>query len=59
MNKLFICYSANLMKYLNKKGITYDVTGLHPESKNLFWAYIRTTEFNNTLTEWDLFKKSN
>lgn len=51
--ELFPCYSVPLMKFLtNKKNIRYKLVGLHPETKNTFWVFIRNENLNNALSEW-------
>lgn len=38
--------------YLSSKGIRYEIVGLHPESKNMFWIYIKTNKLRECLKEW-------
>lgn len=38
--------------YLSSKGIRYEIVGLHPESKNMFWVYIKTNKLREYLKEW-------
>ena len=51
-NKLFPCYSVPMRDYLSSKGIRYELVGLHPESKNMFWVYIKSPQLNKALAEW-------
>ena len=30
--------------YLVNKGIRYELVGLHPKTKHMFWVYIKTKE---------------
>jgi hypothetical protein len=52
MRKFFCCYNVELRNYLYQNGIKYDLCALNPNSKNMFWAYIRTQELDKKLTEW-------
>ena len=52
MNKLYCCYSVRLRDYLYKHGIKYSLCALNPNSKNMFWAYIRTPELDELLNLW-------
>ena len=38
--------------YLATHGIRYELVGLHPETKNMFWVYIKTNELSKYLREW-------
>jgi len=51
-NNLFPCYSIPMRDYLSSKGIRYELVGLHPESKNMFWVYIKTEKLREYLKEW-------
>lgn len=52
--ELFPCYSVPLMQFLTKeKKIRYKLIGLHPESKNKFWVFIKDKELNIYLKEWN------
>ena len=51
-NKLFPCYSIPMRDYLFAKGIKYEIVGLHPETKNMFWVYIKNQELKKALQEW-------
>lgn len=51
-NKLFPCYSLPLRKFLKNKGVLYELVGLHPETKKMFWVYIKNEKLNNYLKEW-------
>lgn len=53
MNKrLFCCYSVHLRDYLKSLGFRYELCALNPNSKAMFWAYMRTNELNNALNNW-------
>jgi hypothetical protein len=49
---LFPCYSVPLRNFLNSKGLRYKLVGLHPESKCMFWVYIKTKQLDFYLDEW-------
>lgn len=51
-NKLFPCYSKPLREFLKQKGLKYELVGLHPKSKLMFWIYIKDEKLNSCLKEW-------
>lgn len=51
-SKLFPCYSVPLRDFLTSKGIRYELVGIHPETHNMFWVYIKTEKLNNATYEW-------
>lgn len=55
MSKLYPCYSVKLMKFLNNKGIRYELAGRHPNKEITMWIYIRTEELNKALNEYQKF----
>lgn len=50
--KLYCCYSLNLRNYLYDNGVLYEIAALNPNSKKLFWIYIKTKELDELLTKW-------
>jgi hypothetical protein len=56
MNKLYCCYSVDLRNFLQKKHVKYEICGLNPNNKRMFWVYIRDEKLNNLLTEWSNLK---
>ena len=54
---IFCCYSIDLKDFLHNNGINYDLCALNPNSKNMFWAYIRCEELDNALKQWTVSKK--
>ena len=52
MDKLYCCYSINLRNYLYENGLRYELAALNPNSKKLFWVYIKTEELDKLLTKW-------
>ena len=61
-SKLLPCYSVPLRDYLTSQGIRYELVGLHPTSKAMFWVYIKNETLalsierveDNTLEVFDL-----
>ncbi len=51
---LFTCYSWNLVKFLNSKGIKYKITGLNSDTNKRFWVFIRNDKLNNCLSLWKM-----
>ena len=49
---LFPCYSIPLRDFLTSKGIRYQLVGLHPETFNMFWVYIKNNNLSTALKEW-------
>ena len=56
--KLYCCYSLNLRKFLYDNGVEYDLAALNPNSKSLFWVYIKNEKLDKLLTEWSANKHS-
>lgn len=54
MKPLFCCYSLNLRDFLSQHGVRYELCALNPNSKNMFWVYIRTDKLNKLLDEWSV-----
>lgn len=52
MNNLYCCYSINLRDFLYKNGIKYELCALNPNSKTMFWVYMRTERLCTLLEEW-------
>ena len=52
MHKLYCCYSLNLRDYLIQHGMKYELCALNPNSKRMFWVFIRDNELNNLLMKW-------
>lgn len=51
-NILYCCYSINLRKFLQDNGVKYELCALNPNSKSMFWVYIRDEKLNMLLNEW-------
>lgn len=55
--KLYCCYSLNLRKYLYENGMRYEVAALNPNSKSLFWIYVKNENLDRLLNEWSANKR--
>lgn len=51
-SKLFPCYSIPMRDYFTSKGIKYELVGLHPKTKQMFWIYIKDNKLSNAMKEW-------
>lgn len=49
---LFPCYSIPMRDFFNSKGIKYELVGLHPISKKMFWVYIKDDKLKKAMKEW-------
>lgn len=56
--KLYCCYSLPLRKYLYDNGVEYELAALNPNSKSLFWIYIKTEKLDRLLTKWSANKQT-
>ena len=52
VGNLYCCYSLNLRDFLYKNGVKYELCALNPNSKNMFWIYLRNEKLNKLLDEW-------
>lgn len=50
--ELYCCYSINLRDYLRENGLRYKLAALNPNSKNLFWVYVKNEKLNDLLKKW-------
>lgn len=55
--KLYCCYSLNLRNYLHENGEKYQLAALNPNSKSLFWVYIKNEKLDNLLSQWSANKQ--
>ena len=53
-SKLYCCYSMNLRNFLNSNGLRYELAALNPNSKKLFWVYIRSDKLDKLLNQWSI-----
>ena len=50
--ELYCCYSLPLRNFLYKNGMRYKLAALNPNSKKLFWVYIKDKQLDKLLNEW-------
>ena len=55
--ELYCCYSLNLREFLYKNGLRYKLAALNPNSKSLFWVYVKDDKLDKLLNEWSANKK--
>jgi hypothetical protein len=55
--ELYCCYSLNLRKFLEKNDVRYKIAALNPNSKSLFWVYIKDEKLDKLLSDWSDNKK--
>lgn len=55
-SRLYCCYSLPLRKYLFANGVEYELAALNPNSKSLFWVYIKTDKLDKLLSKWSANK---
>ena len=55
---VYCCYSLNLRNYLNSNGLRYKIAALNPNSKSLFWVYIKTDKLDKLLSDWSKNKQT-
>lgn len=51
--KLYCCYSLNLRKYLQDNDIKYIMCALNPNSKKMFWVFIKNDKLQKLLDNWN------
>lgn len=56
--ELYCCYSLNLREFLYKNGMRYKLAALNPNSKSLFWVYVKDDKLDMLLNEWSMNKKT-
>ena len=56
--ELYCCYSLNLREFLYSKGVRYKLAALNPNSKSLFWVYVKNEKLDKLLSEWSVNKKT-
>ena len=56
--ELYCCYSLNLRNYLNDNGLRYKLAALNPNSKSLFWVYVKDEKLDKLLSEWSANKQT-
>jgi hypothetical protein len=56
--ELYCCYSLNLRKFLEKNELIYKLAALNPNSKSLFWVYVKDEKLDRLLNEWSANKQT-
>ena len=56
--ELYCCYSLNLREFLQQNGLRYKIAALNPNSKSLFWVYVKNEKLDKLLDEWSANKKA-
>lgn len=56
--ELYCCYSINLRNFLYKNNLKYKLAALNPNSKKLFWVYIKDEKLDKLLSEWSDSKQT-
>ena len=56
--ELYCCYSLNLREFLYNNGLRYKLAALNPNSKSLFWVYVKDENLDKLLNEWSANKKA-
>ena len=56
--ELYCCYSLNLREFLYNNGLRYKLAALNPNSKSLFWVYVKDEKLDKLLNEWSMNKQS-
>lgn len=56
--KLYCCYSLNLREFLYENGLRYKLAALNPNSKSLFWVYVKDDKLDKLLSEWSMNKQT-
>ena len=49
---LYCCYSVPLKEFLTQQNVEYELCALNPNTKCMFWAYVRNEKLNKCLKEW-------
>jgi len=56
--ELYCCYSLNLREFLYNNGLRYKLAALNPNSKSLFWVYVKNEKLDRLLNEWSANKQT-
>ena len=48
--ELYCCYSLNLREFLYGNGVRYKLAALNPNSKSLFWVYVKNEKLDRLLS---------
>ena len=55
--ELYCCYSLNLREFLYANDVRYKLAALNPNSKSLFWVYVKNEKLDRLLSEWSANKQ--
>lgn len=55
--ELYCCYSLNLREFLYNNGVRYKLAALNPNSKSLFWVYVKDEKLDKLLSDWSANKQ--
>ena len=55
---LYCCYSLPLRDFFFIIEIEYKLAALNPNSKKLFWVYVKTDKLDELLDKWSINKKN-
>ena len=50
--ELYCCYSLPLRNFLYENGLEYKLAALNPNSKKLFWVYVKNEKLDTLLKKW-------
>lgn len=53
---LYCCYSIDLRNYLKSNGLKYKLVAQNPNSKNIFWVYVRDEKLDSLLSKWSAIR---
>ena len=56
--ELYCCYSLNLRDFLYENGVRYKLAALNPNSKSLFWVYVKNEKLDKLLSQWSANKQT-
>lgn len=56
--ELYCCYSLNLRNFLAENNLRYKIAALNPNSKSLFWVYVKDENLDKLLNEWSVNKQA-
>ena len=56
--KLYCCFSVPQRRFLEERGIKYEVTALSPNTKSMMWIFVRDEKLDKALEQWGLGKKA-
>lgn len=50
--ELYCCYSLNQRNFLQENGLRYKLAALNPNSRKLFWVYVKNEKLDKLLERW-------